>query len=76
MTKDYAVHWILGIVCASIWFWGKLVSIPPEAVQLAASVVPGILAHALAFTPDSSSPNVPAPTPTTGANTTTTSQPL
>ena len=51
MDRDYATHWTLGIICAVIWFWGDQAHIPKEAIALAASVVPGILAHALAYTP-------------------------
>lgn len=45
--KDYATHWILGLICTLVWFWGDRVGIPKDAQTLAASVVPGLLAHAL-----------------------------
>jgi hypothetical protein len=75
MNKDYTVHWLLGILCSIIWFWGDRAGIPVAAVTLAASVVPGILAHALAYVPDAApeapavdAPNVaPAATPATPA---------
>ncbi len=43
-------HWIIGILCTIIWFWGDRVGVPSTAVQLAASIVPGLLGHALATT--------------------------
>jgi hypothetical protein len=61
MSRDYWVHWILGIVCGIVWAYGDKAGLPPAMVQLAASVVPGVLAHALNYTPDAASPNVSAP---------------
>ena len=53
MNKQYITHWIIGTVCFVIWAWGSYLRIPPEAVQLAASIVPGLLGHALAYSPES-----------------------
>ena len=47
MTRDYVGHWIIGITCALVWFWGAKVDIPPSAINLAAWIVPGLLAHAI-----------------------------
>ena len=43
MNKDYAIHWLFGILCSIIWFWGEKVGIQQADITLAASVVPGIL---------------------------------
>ena len=51
MNRDYLGHWVIGILCAIIWFWGDKAGIPPAAVTLAATIVPALLGHALAFTP-------------------------
>jgi hypothetical protein len=59
MNKDYLVHWLLGVLCSAIWFWGDRMGIPSAAVTLASSVVPGILAHALAYVPDAVVPDAP-----------------
>ena len=50
MTRDYIGHWIIGITCALVWFWGAKVDIPPSAINLAAWIVPGLLAHAIGRT--------------------------
>ena len=73
MSKDYLVHWVIGLLCAVIWFWGDKAGIPKEAVSLASTVVPALLGHAVAFTPDAS-PLVQAAAPdaaipVTGADT-------
>lgn len=47
MNKEFLTHWVLGIACALVWFWGDKVGIPKDAQILAASTVPGLLAHAL-----------------------------
>jgi len=47
MSRDYITHWIIGVLCALIWFWGDRVGIPPGAIALAASVVPAALADAM-----------------------------
>lgn len=47
MSKDYLTHWILGVICTLVWFWGDRAGIPPAAVTLASVTVPGLLAHAL-----------------------------
>ena len=49
MSKDYIAHWIIGIICTLVWFWGDLVNIPAAAITLAASIVPGLLGHALGY---------------------------
>ncbi len=46
---DYLTHWILGVICALVWFWGDKAGIPPAAQQLAASIVPGLVAHAMGY---------------------------
>ena len=70
MNKEYVTHWILGTVCALIWFWGDRAGIPKDAQLLAASVVPGLLGNALGISKgqaDISSPPaapaVPQPQP-------------
>ena len=57
MNKDYLTHWVIGVSCAAAWFWGDKVGIPPAATSLAASIVPAVLAHALAYTPPSTTAN-------------------
>ena len=47
MTRDYVGHWIIGICATLVWFWGAKVDIPASAINLAAWIVPGLLAHAL-----------------------------
>lgn len=47
MSREYVTHWIIGILCALIWFWGDRLGIPPGAIALAASVVPAALADAM-----------------------------
>ena len=71
MNKDYLVHWLLGLLCSVIWFWGDRVGIPAAAVTLASSVVPGILAHALAY----SAPSTTTPADPVVADSTTPSLP-
>ena len=63
MINDYLVHWILGIVLTVVWFFGDKLGIPADAITLAKATVPGLLGHALAFTPGAASPNVSAPEP-------------
>ncbi len=72
MTREYATHWALGLLCALIWFWGDRAGIPSAAVALAGSIVPGLLGHALAYTSDTA-PNVSAPQ--SGAQSATSTQP-
>lgn len=45
--RGYLTHWALGLICTAVWFWGDKVGIPKDAQILAASVVPGLLAHAV-----------------------------
>ena len=52
MNKNYTTHWIIGTICFVIWAWGDYLKIPAAAVQLCASIVPGLLGHALAYTPE------------------------
>ncbi len=56
MNKSYSVHWTLGIACVIVAFWGNYLMIPAQYVTAAGALIPGILAHAMAFVPD-----VPAP---------------
>lgn len=51
MNKAYIGHWVIGILCAVIWFWGEKLSIPAAAITLCSSIVPGLLGHALAYSP-------------------------
>lgn len=44
---QYLTHWIIGICATLTWFWGDKVGVPPSAINLAAWIVPGLLAHAL-----------------------------
>lgn len=53
MSSDYLTHWLLGFLCSVIWFWGDKLGIPAAAVQLAGSVVPALLGHAVAYNVDS-----------------------
>lgn len=39
--------WAIGLLCTLVWFWGDKAGIPPSAINLAAWVVPGLLAYAL-----------------------------
>jgi hypothetical protein len=68
MNKDYITHWIVGIICALVWFWGAQVGIPASAISLAAWIVPGLLAHAVGTSsvngskaPDPAPTDTPAP---------------
>ena len=67
MNKEYITHWILGTVCALIWFWGDRAKIPKDAQLLAASVVPGLLGNALGISksspPAASAASHPQPQP-------------
>lgn len=45
--QEYWTHWLLGTLCAAIWFWGDKAGIPRPAQDLAASVVPGLVMHAV-----------------------------
>lgn len=51
MNKDYATHWVIGLLATVVWFWGDKAGVPPTAITLAASLVPAAIAHALAYTP-------------------------
>ena len=53
--SEYETHWFIGLTCAAVWFWGAKVGIPVDAQHLAASIVPGVLAHALAANPQKGS---------------------
>ena len=44
-------RWVIGITCTAIWFWGNRASIPDAAITLSASIVPGLIGHALASQP-------------------------
>jgi hypothetical protein len=70
MNKDYLVHWVLGVLCAAVWFWGDKLGVPPAAVTLASTIVPTLLGHAVAYTPDAS--NAPDPQSTVSATPTAT----
>lgn len=59
MSRDYVAHWVIGIICALVWFWGAQVGIPASAISLAAWIVPGLLAHAVGTA--STKPNAPEP---------------
>ena len=45
--QEYWTHWLLGLACAAIWFWGDKAGIPVAAQALAASVVPALVTHAV-----------------------------
>jgi hypothetical protein len=47
MNQNLITHWILGVFATLTWFWGDKVGVPPSAINLAAWIVPGLLAHAL-----------------------------
>ncbi len=51
MNKAYIGHWVIGVLCAVIWFWGDKLGIPTAAITLCSSIVPGLLGHALAYSP-------------------------
>lgn len=51
MSKGYVGHWVIGVLCAVIWFWGDKMGIPDAAITLCSSIVPGLLGHALAYSP-------------------------
>lgn len=61
MSKDYLTHWVIGLICTTVWFWGDRAGIPPAAVSLAGTIVPGLLGHAIAYTPSNSIPVIAAP---------------
>lgn len=62
MNRDYYAHWLIGLLCAVVWFWGDRAGLPPAAISLAGSIVPGLLGHAVAWTP-SPQPGPPANPP-------------
>lgn len=65
MSRDYLAHWVIGIISALVWFWGDRAGIPAAAVSLAATIVPALLGHAIAYTPASpADPVSPPATPT------------
>ena len=47
MNQNLITHWIIGVFATLTWFWGDKVGVPPSAINLAAWIVPGLLAHAL-----------------------------
>ncbi len=47
MNQSLVTHSLIGICATLTWFWGDKVGIPPSAINLAAWIVPGLLAHAL-----------------------------
>jgi hypothetical protein len=49
MSPDYYAHWIIGLLCTVVWFWGARAGLPPEAISLCATVVPGLIGHAVAY---------------------------
>ena len=61
MTRDYVGHWIIGICATLVWFWGAKVDIPPSAINLAAWIVPGLLAHAIGRTTFTQAPTTIMP---------------
>ncbi len=66
MFNNYLNHWIIGLIGTAVWFWGDKAGIPADAIKYAAVVVPVVVGHALAFTPDVpglTSPNASAPEP-------------
>ncbi len=63
MNRDYVVHWIIGLLATATWFWGEKAGIPAGGIQLAASIVPGILAHALNYSPNQQAAPAPASSP-------------
>ena len=48
MNMQFLTHWLFGILSTAIWFWGAKVGIPAAGIDLAASIVPGLLGHAVA----------------------------
>lgn len=58
MSRDYITHWVLGFLATIVWFWGDKIGIPGGAIQLASTIVPGLVGHALSYNPD---PNASAP---------------
>lgn len=62
MSKEYLTHWILGVICTLVWFWGDRAGIPPAAVTLASVTVPGLLAHALGASSQRGATSDPLPT--------------
>ena len=64
MTRDYVGHWIIGICATLVWFWGAKVDIPASAINLAAWIVPGLLAHAIGrSTLSTTAPELPKDAP-------------
>ena len=50
--KEYITHWVIGIVCTAVYLFGAKFALPAEAIQLAGATIPGLMGHALAFTPE------------------------
>ncbi len=64
MNKQKTITlWIIGILCTLVWFWGAKAEIPASAINLAAWIVPGLLAYALKTSESSLSPEAKS-TPT------------
>jgi hypothetical protein len=62
VNKDYLNHWLIGLVATVVWLWGDRIGIPQAAVTYAATIVPTVVGHALAYTPASATdPNASAP---------------
>lgn len=64
MTRDYIAHWLIGIICMLVWFWGTQAGIPASAVSLAAWIVPGLLMHAVGLSSTNQPPSSLPPTNT------------
>lgn len=47
MSMDYLTHYITAILCLCVAFWGDKLGIPATDVSIAATLVPGIIGHAL-----------------------------
>ena len=51
MNTTTITRWAIGVTATAIWFWGDRAGIPSAAIALSASIVPGLIGHALASGP-------------------------
>ena len=61
MNTTTITRWAIGVTATAIWFWGDRAGIPSAAIALSASIVPGLIGHALASGPV---PNIQQPAKT------------
>ena len=61
MNTTTITRWAIGIAATAIWFWGDRAGIPSAAIALSASIVPGLIGHALASPSNADTLRIPIP---------------